>query len=64
MNRFARAFFIVLVSRDAQASPLACEEIKDSDQRHFCRAVSKPDPSECEFIKNETLRYECRARAK
>lgn len=45
----------------AHASPLDCEGIKDSDQRHYCRAVSIPRKSECSFIKDNDLRRQCRA---
>ena len=46
----------------AHASPLDCEQIRDGDQRHYCRAVSIPRKSECEFIKSHDLRQECRAK--
>lgn len=46
----------------AQASS-ECELIKDSDQRNYCRAVSKGSPSWCEFIKQPDLRHRCRALA-
>lgn len=48
----------------ANASPLDCESIHNADQRHFCRALSKPQKSECEFIKDPDLRHQCRARVK
>lgn len=51
-------------TRAAHGSPLDCEQIRDSDQRHFCRAISIPRKSECEFIKQHDLRFECRARVK
>ena len=58
------ALVIVGCSRLAHASPLDCESIREPDQRHYCRAVSKPDKGECEFIKAHDLRQECRARVK
>lgn len=48
----------------AHASSLDCEGIKDTDQRHYCRAVSIPRKSECEFIKDNDLRRQCRAMVK
>lgn len=51
-------------ARLAHASPLDCEQIREPDQRHYCRAVSIPRKSECEFIRNHDLRQECRARVK
>lgn len=51
-------------SKLAYGSPLQCEGIKDSDQRHYCRAISIPRKSECEFIHNEDLRRQCRAMVK
>lgn len=44
----------------AQASG-ECELIKDSDQRNYCRAVTKGSPTWCEFIKEPDLRHRCRA---
>jgi hypothetical protein len=64
---FCLAFWALVIAgccRLAHASPLSCESIKDSDQRHFCRAISIPDKSECELIKAHDLRYECRARVR
>lgn len=58
------ALVIVGCTKLCHASPLDCEQIHDNDQRHFCRAVSKPDKGECEFIKAHDLRQECRARVK
>ncbi len=57
-------FIILACMNIAHASPLDCEGIKDADQRHFCRALSKPQKSECEFIKDPDLRHQCRARVK
>lgn len=56
------ALVIVGCCRLAHASPLDCEQIRDGDQRHYCRAVSIPRKSECEFIKSHDLRQECRAK--
>lgn len=67
MVLFCLAFWAALLgacARVACASPLDCEQIKDADQRHFCRALSIPRKSECEFIKAHDLRQECRARVK
>lgn len=47
----------------ALASSLDCLQIHDSDRRHFCLAVTKPDKLECEFIRNSDLRAQCRASA-
>ncbi len=58
------AILTLLSDRAAKASPLACESIRDADQRHYCRAVSRPQPSECELIKDHDLRQSCRARAR
>jgi hypothetical protein len=44
-------------------SGLECEDIKDADGRHFCRAVANHDPNECELIKRADLRHECRVYA-
>ena len=57
----ALALCILLVCARADASPLACESIKDPDRRHYCRARTIPSRSECEFIKESDLRAECRA---
>lgn len=46
----------------AYGSPLDCESIRNPDERHMCRAVSKNDKAECEFIKNADTRALCRAR--
>lgn len=54
----------VITDHVAHASPLPCESIRDADQRHYCRALSRPQPSECEFIKDHDLRQSCRARAR
>lgn len=62
--------FILLIAamlpfiRSAHASPLDCEGIRDADQRHLCRAITRPQKSECEFIKSQDVRQECRARVK
>jgi len=56
------ALVFVGCSKLAHASPLDCEQIRDGDQRHYCRAVSIPRKSECEFIKSHDLRQECRAK--
>ena len=55
-------FIILACTNIVKASPLDCESVKDADQRHFCRALSKPQKSECEFIKDPDLRHQCRAR--
>jgi len=55
---------VCIIPTQSVASPLACESIKDADQRHYCRAISIPRRSECEFIKNHDLRYRCRAEVK
>jgi hypothetical protein len=57
-------FIVLACSNIAHASPLDCEGISNADQRHFCRALSKPQKSECEFIKDPDLRHQCRARVK
>lgn len=61
---FFWAMVIAGCSKLAYGSPLQCESIKDSDQRHYCRAISIPRKSECEFIHNHDLRMQCRAVAK
>lgn len=53
-----------LTDHVAHASPLPCESIRNADQRHYCRALSRPQPSECEFIKDHDLRQLCRARSR
>ena len=65
MLLFCLAFWALVIagcSKLAHASPLDCEQIRDNDQRHYCRAVSIPRKSECEFIKSHDLRQECRAK--
>jgi len=52
-----------LLTMEAYASPADCEYIKDADQKHYCRALSKPDKSQCEYIKNRDLKMQCRALA-
>ena len=47
--------------RPAHAQSSECELIKDADQRHYCRAVTKKQKTECELIKNADLRHRCRA---
>lgn len=46
----------------ARASAGDCEFIKNSDDRHLCRATAKNQPSECEFIKDNDKRHICRAK--
>jgi len=38
-----------------------CELIRDSDGRHYCRAVSLKKPIYCESIKDSDMRHYCRA---
>ena len=67
MLAFCIAFWWLVIAgccKLAYGSPLDCEQVKDPDRRHFCRAVSIPRKSECEFIKNNDLRHECRARVR
>ncbi len=52
------------VSSAAYASPLACESIRNADQRNYCRAISGNKKSWCEFIKDADLRFRCRAEVK
>jgi hypothetical protein len=54
--------YIAFGCSPARASASECEFIKDSDERHFCRAGAKNQPSECEFIKNSDKRHICRAK--
>jgi len=65
MKRLLTGVFIILASAlsatEALSSPAECEFIKDSDQRNYCRALSKSERSWCEFIKNADLRHRCRA---
>lgn len=49
------------LGKRADASALACEAVKDADQRHYCRACSRGDTNECELIRNSDLRAQCRA---
>lgn len=42
-----------------------CELIRDTDQRHYCRACwQQGKQGECELIKDRDLRYQCRAQCK
>jgi hypothetical protein len=45
-------------------SGLECEDLRDPDARHYCRAIVNHDPNECELIKNSDLRHSCRALSK
>ena len=53
----------ILWSRITQCA-LECENIKNTDRRNYCRALSDKQPSWCEFIKNNDLRHQCRAMIK
>lgn len=48
-------------STAAHASPLDCEAIVGTDQRHYCRAMARGDRTECELIKDSNMRAQCRA---
>ena len=66
MKRFivAGVLLVCFNAEEARGSPLDCEGIRDTDQRNYCRAVSKNQKSYCEFIKDRDLRYKCRAMVK
>lgn len=44
-----------------QSNGLACESIKDHDQRHYCRAMATGRVTWCEVIRDGDLRHRCRA---
>ena len=46
----------------AHADEAACNNVQDSDTRHYCRALVEGDPAECNTINNDDLRNTCRAR--
>lgn len=45
----------------ARGDTLVCSDIKDSDQRAYCRAITSGDELYCETIKDGQLRVQCRA---
>jgi len=49
-----------MLAGSAVAGGAECEFIKDSDMRHYCRAVARHAPSWCEFIRSSDLRIRCR----
>lgn len=67
MTRLALGFMGVLVlllaafwAADATGGSADCEFIKDSDMRHYCRAISKDHRTWCEWIQQGDLRARCR----
>lgn len=48
----------------AHGDQLVCSDIKDSDRRAYCRAITSGDPLFCETIKDGQLRAQCRALTK
>lgn len=46
----------------ARAAASDCEFIKNSDDRHLCRALAKDSQSECYFIKDHDKRHMCMAK--
>lgn len=59
----AAAVFMLAIQGLAEGSTTECELIKDSDQRHYCRAMANHRKSYCESIKDNDLRHRCRALA-
>jgi hypothetical protein len=57
------AILLLTLEELASGSTTECELIKDSDQRHYCRAMASHRKSWCESIKNADLRHRCRALA-
>lgn len=56
------ALVLALLRATAWASPLDCEDVRDPDARHYCRALAKGSKAECSLIKDEQLRSLCRAK--
>lgn len=67
MNRLALGFLATVTAltaafwtADAAAGAADCEFIKDSDMRHYCRAVATGHRTWCEWIRQGDLRTRCR----
>lgn len=52
--------YVVVLSGWFEVGTAACEFIRDTDARHYCRAVGELRPTECEFIRDSARRIECR----
>jgi len=61
MMKYVMLVAVMLIVANVAAAPSDCEFIKESDQRNYCRAITKHQQSWCEFIKNNDLRHQCRA---
>jgi hypothetical protein len=64
MNKVACILMIIgasLVAVEAHTEGLACESIRDHDQRHYCRALATGSTTWCEVIRDGDLRQRCRA---
>lgn len=55
------ALGVVGIVRRAAPQPSRCESIVNSDERHYCRAVTGRRPIYCESIRDSDLRQFCRA---
>jgi len=54
------ALTTALWAADAAGGGSDCEFIKDSDMRHYCRAVATGHRTWCEWIRQGDLRTRCR----
>lgn len=67
MNRLALGFLATVAAltaafwaADATGGGGDCEFIRDSDMRHYCRAVATGHRTWCEWIRQGDLRVRCR----